>query len=110
MNPAAHWSRVNALFQEALDLPPQMRESFIEREAGGDATLAVELREMLACAAGAGDGIANAVRSAAEALSGRDGSGGAWARTESCASLVAAAWGSCSRRRAMMRRIEKPSR
>ncbi len=66
VNSAERWRRLDALFITASDLPPGAREAFIEREATGDATLGLELREMLACAAGAESAIGSAVRSAAQ--------------------------------------------
>jgi eukaryotic-like serine/threonine-protein kinase len=47
---AENWSRVKALFNEALDLPPPQRASLLDRACGGDDALRVEVESLLAFA------------------------------------------------------------
>ncbi|MEM7788543.1 MAG: serine/threonine-protein kinase, partial [Bacteroidota bacterium] len=57
------WTRVEALFEEALGLPAPDREAFVDREAGGDAALADEVRALLDADAEAGAYFADVARS-----------------------------------------------
>jgi serine/threonine-protein kinase len=49
------WSRLSALFDAALDLPPERREHFVDVQCAGDVDLAQRLRRMLSADAGAHD-------------------------------------------------------
>ncbi|MEQ9561037.1 MAG: serine/threonine-protein kinase, partial [Woeseiaceae bacterium] len=46
-NPSERWQRVRRLFKEALELSPDERDAFVERECGDDPSLAHELRRLL---------------------------------------------------------------
>lgn len=46
------WARLQELFSQALELPPEQREAFIERETGPDRELRQEVLELLACDTG----------------------------------------------------------
>src|SRR6478672_3448004 len=45
---AASWARVKAVFQEALDRPPQERLAWLHARCGEDRTLAAEVESFLA--------------------------------------------------------------
>ena len=55
------WTRVEALFHEALARPVAERSVFVEREAAGDLHLAREVMSLLRAAGGAEDALAEAV-------------------------------------------------
>ena len=59
------WSRLEALFTTAVELPAVERERFVARETADDAELRHHLTGMLAHASGAGDRIARAIHEAA---------------------------------------------
>ena len=42
-----HWQRIDRLFDEALDLPPDERTAFLERACDGDAALREEIEALL---------------------------------------------------------------
>ena len=65
------WARVDALFQRAIELPPDERRAFVRREAGGDNTLEHEVLSLLSFDAGTSGGLDQAVRSLAAASEGR---------------------------------------
>ena len=69
----ARWQRLQALFAEALALPAAEREGFVQRAAGDDTQLAIELRRLLAqdAAADADHSVHQAIaRAAQQALAG----------------------------------------
>jgi len=43
----ARWLRIRTLFEQAVDLPPDQREAFVDRNCADDAELAIELKELL---------------------------------------------------------------
>ena len=47
-SPADPWARLSALFDEAVDLPPDQREAFITSACAGETELGQRLRRMLA--------------------------------------------------------------
>ncbi|MGJ8668445.1 MAG: protein kinase domain-containing protein [Oceanococcus sp.] len=47
MNDAALWQEIDALLDEALDLPPQKREAHVRQRAGGNADLAQRVLQLL---------------------------------------------------------------
>jgi eukaryotic-like serine/threonine-protein kinase len=49
------WSRLSALFDAALDLPPALREPYVDEQCAGDVDLAQRLRRMLSADADADD-------------------------------------------------------
>jgi len=51
MNPAVDWSRVKRLFTQALDVPAEQREAWMEQACGGDAPTLAELRSLFAARA-----------------------------------------------------------
>ena len=62
----ARWERVRALFDSAVERPPEERAAFIAREADGDDSLIAEVAALLAADARAGERLGHAVREAAE--------------------------------------------
>src|SRR5437660_3227964 len=60
------WSRLDALFQAALDSPAEARDRIFESATAEDAELRRELREMLAHAEGAGVRIAKNIESVSQ--------------------------------------------
>jgi serine/threonine-protein kinase len=46
MNPALDWSRVKRLFTQALDVPAEQREAWMEQACAGDAPMLAELRSL----------------------------------------------------------------
>ena len=46
----ARWQRIEALFDQAMELPDGERRGFVERECGGDEELRREVVELLASA------------------------------------------------------------
>lgn len=59
------WARVDALFQRAIEMPPQERKEFVRREAAGDNTLEHEVLSLLSFDEGTSGGLDQAVRSLA---------------------------------------------
>jgi eukaryotic-like serine/threonine-protein kinase len=51
---AVRWQRVKTLLAHALELPAEQRRDFVDEQAGGDADLQADLRELLAIAEGSG--------------------------------------------------------
>lgn len=49
---AVPWERIEPLFHEALELPPEQRETFLAQRCGDDVALRAELRSLLAAAEG----------------------------------------------------------
>jgi serine/threonine-protein kinase len=47
-NPSERWQRIRRLFKEALEITADERDAFVERECGDDASVASELRRLLA--------------------------------------------------------------
>lgn len=47
MEPSAHFERKQALFEEALDLPPEARKAFLERACADDEALRNEMEDLL---------------------------------------------------------------
>jgi hypothetical protein len=68
--PGDRWERVEKLFQEATDLPPQMRESFLEEQCAGDPKLRDEVLALVRGDTGEGEDttILNALQAAAASL------------------------------------------
>src|SRR5438445_13210542 len=50
------WRRVSALFEEAIDLPPEARERLVAEKCADDAALEADLRRLLAADARAESG------------------------------------------------------
>ena len=44
---AERWARIDALFHDALDRPPEERQRFLERACGGDSALLTEVESLL---------------------------------------------------------------
>jgi serine/threonine-protein kinase len=59
------WERVRQLFDAAVALPPEARAAFLARESAGDASLAEEVRGLLAADERAAERLGHAVRDAA---------------------------------------------
>lgn len=51
---AVRWQRIKSLLAQALELPAEQRQAFVDAQAGGDADLQSDLRELLAIAQGSG--------------------------------------------------------
>ena len=51
----AGWNRIKALFQAAVELPPQDRDAFLDQACGGDRTLQREVESLLTAHREAGD-------------------------------------------------------
>ena len=64
------WRRLESLFLEASDLPPDERPRFVDRETGGDGDLRRDLSGMLAHASDGGARIARAIDAVAGSLPG----------------------------------------
>jgi serine/threonine-protein kinase len=47
-DPSERWQRIRRLFKEALEIAADERDAFVERECGDDASVASELRRLLA--------------------------------------------------------------
>ena len=52
--PAARWPRIAALLDQALEMPPQERGAFLDRECGGDRDLRAAVEDLLRADAEAG--------------------------------------------------------
>ena len=57
-HPESTWSRLESLFTQALDLPPESRRAFITRECSGDTLLREELQRLLDAKSEAGEFLA----------------------------------------------------
>jgi len=68
MTKEERWQRLEALFHEALGLPPEGRPAYLESKCRHDSALRQSLETMLAHAAGEDRSLANAIQEAAEAL------------------------------------------
>src|SRR3569832_2284344 len=66
------WRRVEELFLAALDVPPEKRTAFLDRECGSDAELRAEAESLLAADESGGDRIAMLVETSAANLLDRD--------------------------------------
>lgn len=64
----ARWQRVEELFHAALALPPAAREAFLDERCGSDASLAAQVRALLAQDAAGDTGLGGAVAASAAAL------------------------------------------
>src|SRR5215471_10297167 len=62
-----NWERIQSLFLEALDLPPEQRESFLDTACAGDTNLRREVESLLAHD-GNGEQIAQAIEDATHSL------------------------------------------
>ncbi len=51
----AGWNRIKALFQDAVERPPQDRDAFLDQACGGDRTLQREVESLLAAHRESGD-------------------------------------------------------
>jgi serine/threonine protein kinase len=49
------WDRLEELLEQGIQVPPERRAEFVERETGGDRALAAELSALLLASDGAGD-------------------------------------------------------
>jgi eukaryotic-like serine/threonine-protein kinase len=54
MSGTERWQRVRAIFQAALEEPPEARDAFLSGACGGDEALRGEVRSLLAAHASAG--------------------------------------------------------
>ncbi len=66
--PDENWRRVQELFLAALDIPPEQRDAFLDRECQSNPELRVEAESLLAADATSGDRIAILVEDSAAAL------------------------------------------
>jgi tRNA A-37 threonylcarbamoyl transferase component Bud32 len=66
--PGDRWERVERLFQEATELPPETRERFLDEQCAGDRKLLDEVWSLIRCDTGVDTPLVEALQAAAASL------------------------------------------